>query len=134
MPSWGSGGNQTAGSGLGGGNIGGKGGKGGSKGAAGNDKDKDGVVGGTQYGRGGSGQPDNALGGGGGGRTPGRVMNDTTATQQIAEQAGVSPTEYENAVGAYANRVRDYLDTDNSFVDDLGNVGAGMLGFNEMEP
>lgn len=69
--------------------------------------------------------------------TPGgtrMVGNDTTATVAKAKAAGVSPQDYEKAVGAYADRVRDELDTDNSFIENVGNLIGGFFGFDEQVP
>lgn len=66
---------------------------------------------------------------GAGGQT--YVGNDTTATQKRATQAGVSPDEYNREVTDYAGRVRDSLDTDNTGIENLGNLFARALGFNE---
>lgn len=125
------------GRGGGGGNV-----SGGKK-SAGRSSDRDNAMGGGRGdGRGAgpqgraspsqTGRPDGRLGRAEGGTKA--VGNDTTATALRAQQAGVSPDQYSRAVSAYAGRVRDKLDSDNSALDDFGNVLAGLAGFHEMEP
>lgn len=60
--------------------------------------------------------------------------NDVTATKKKADELGVSPDRYMGAVNAYAGRVRDYFDADNSITENIGNALAGMLGFDEQMP
>jgi hypothetical protein len=79
-----------------------------------------------------SGRPSAGGGTGQGGRGGTTLVgNDTTANYQAAKKAGVSPDRYNQEVTDFAGRVRDSLDTDNTTLDDIGNLFAGFLGFNE---
>lgn len=74
---------------------------------------------------------------GSGTHVPGATVGgsaDAQITSKKSAAAGVSPDRYMDTVGAYAGRIRDDLDTDNSFLDNVGNALAGLLGFDEMPP
>jgi hypothetical protein len=68
-----------------------------------------------------------------GARSPGGG-NATTADFSIAKKYGLDPGQYEARVREYASRLRDYLNSDNSFMDNLGNHVAGAFGVAEMTP
>jgi hypothetical protein len=90
-----------------------------------------------------SGSTDPSLGGGangqggrGGntfsGQTP--MGNSTTADQQMAEKYGVTPDRYNQETADYRDRLTDAMNSDNTTAEDLGNLVAGFLGFNEQTP
>jgi hypothetical protein len=63
-----------------------------------------------------------------------QAWSDQQQKVKAAVAAGVSPADITAAATAYAQRLNDYTDRDNSTGEDIANYVASFFGFNEIAP